>query len=136
MSDYAAPVREMMFVMRELAGLDEVSRLPGCEDATADTVEAILDEAARFAGEVLSPLNKSGDKEGVRWNDSNVTMPAGFADAYRQFATNGWNGIGCETEYGGQGMPKLLVAAVQEMWKASNMAFSLCPLLTTGRSRR
>jgi alkylation response protein AidB-like acyl-CoA dehydrogenase len=132
MSDYAAPVREMMFVMRELAGLDEVSRLPGCEDATADTVEAILDEAARFAGEVLSPLNKSGDKEGVRWNDSNVTMPAGFADAYRQFATNGWNGIGCETEYGGQGMPKLLVAAVQEMWKASNMAFSLCPLLTTG----
>ncbi len=132
MSDYAAPVREMMFVMRELAGLDEVSRLPGCEDATADTVEAILDEAARFAGEVLSPLNKSGDKEGVRWNDSNVTMPAGFADAYRQFAANGWNGIGCETEYGGQGMPKLLVAAVQEMWKASNMAFSLCPLLTTG----
>ena len=132
MSEYAAPVREMMFVMRELAGLDEISRLPGCEDATADTVEAILDEAARFAGEVLSPLNKSGDKEGVCWHDSNVTMPAGFADAYRQFAANGWNGIGCDTDYGGQGMPKLLVAAVQEMWKASNMAFSLCPLLTTG----
>ena len=132
MSEYAAPVREMMFVMRELAGLDEISRLPGCEDATADTVEAILDEAARFAGEVLSPLNKSGDKEGVCWHDSNVTMPAGFAEAYRQFAANGWNGIGCDTDYGGQGMPKLLVAAVQEMWKASNMAFSLCPLLTTG----
>jgi len=132
MSEYAAPVREMMFVMRELAGLDEISRLPGCEDATADTVEAILDEAAKFAGEVLSPLNKSGDTGGVRLHDANVTMPAGFADAYRQFAANGWNGIGCEAEYGGQGMPKLLVAAVQEMWKASNMAFSLCPLLTTG----
>ena len=132
MSHYAAPLRDMQFVLRELAGLEEVARLPGCEDAAPDTVDAILDEAARFAGEVLSPLNRSGDQEGVRLHDNVVTMPTGFAQAYQQFAANGWNGIGCEAEFGGQGMPKLVVAAVQEMWKSSNMAFSLCPLLTTG----
>ena len=132
MSHYAAPLRDMQFVLRELAGLEEVARLPGCEDAAPDTVDAILDEAARFAGEVLAPLNRSGDQEGVRLHDGVVTMPAGFAHAYEQFAANGWNGIGGEPDFGGQGMPKLVVAAVQEMWKSSNMAFSLCPLLTTG----
>ncbi|MGB7990977.1 MAG: acyl-CoA dehydrogenase family protein, partial [Candidatus Methylophosphatis roskildensis] len=132
MSPYAAPLSDMQFVLRELAGLEDVARLPGCEDAAPDTVEVILDEAARFAGEVLAPLNRSGDQEGVRFHDGVVTMASGFASAYRQFVANGWNGIGCEPDFGGQGMPRLVVAAVQEMWKSSNISFSLCPLLTTG----
>ncbi|CAG0928796.1 MAG: 3-methylmercaptopropionyl-CoA dehydrogenase [Rhodocyclaceae bacterium] len=132
MSTYSAPLRDMHFVLRELAGIAQVGQLPGYEEATPDTVDAILDEAAKFASGVLAPLNASGDQEGAVWRDSNVTMPAGFKEAYRQFIENGWNGIGAEPEYGGQGMPYTVVAAVNEMWKASNMAFSLCPLLTTG----
>ena len=132
MSTYSAPLRDMHFVLRELAGIEQVGKLPGYEEATPDTIDAILEEAGKFASGVLSPINTTGDHEGAQWKDSNVTMPQGFKEAYRQFVENGWNGIGCEPEYGGQGMPKVVVAAVQEMWKASNMAFSLCPLLTTG----
>ena len=132
MSDYQAPIKDMRFVMRELAGIEQVARLPGLEEATPDMVDAILEEAGKFAAGVLAPINASGDEQGARWNDGSVTTPAGFKDAYARFVENGWNGIGCETEHGGQGMPKLVVAAVQEMWKAANMAFSLCPLLTTG----
>ncbi len=132
MSSYSAPLRDMNFVLSELAGLDRVAQLPGCEEAAPDVVEAILAEAAKFAGEVLAPLNWSGDQEGASWDAGAVTMPRGFREAYAQFVANGWNGIGCDPEYGGQGMPKLVTAAVQEMWKSANMAFSLCPLLTGG----
>jgi alkylation response protein AidB-like acyl-CoA dehydrogenase len=129
---YAAPVKDMMFVLKELAGLEQVARLPGFEEATPDLVEAILDEAGKFAGGVLAPLNFSGDREGARWHDREVTMPAGFREAYAQFAESGWTALDCHPEYGGQGLPRLVSAAVREMWKAANMAFSLCPLLTNG----
>ena len=132
MSSYAAPLKDMHFVLRELAGLDRVAELPGFEDATPDLVEAILDEAGKFAGGVLAPINFSGDQEGASWADKTVTMPAGFKEAYRQFAEAGWNGLSCEPAFGGQGLPKLVSAAVQEMWKAANISFSLCPLLTLG----
>ncbi|MBL8485564.1 MAG: acyl-CoA dehydrogenase [Rhodocyclaceae bacterium] len=132
MSIYFAPYKDMLFVMRELAGLDKVSALPGFEDATPDTVEVILDEAGKFATEVLAPINASGDEEGARWADKAVTMPKGFKEAYQQFVEAGWNGVACNPEHGGQGLPKLVAAAVQETWKSSNMAFSLCPLLTLG----
>ncbi len=132
MSDYQAPLSDMRFVLRELAGMEQVAQLPGCEEATADVVEAILEESGKFARGVLAPLNASGDKQGAVWADGQVTMPAGFKEAYGQFVENGWNGIGSEPEFGGQGMPKVVVAAVQETWKSANMAFSLCPLLTTG----
>jgi alkylation response protein AidB-like acyl-CoA dehydrogenase len=132
MSTYSAPLRDMRFVLRELAGIEQVGKLPGYEEATPDTVDAILEEAAKLSSGVLAPLNVSGDQQGAVWRDGAVTMPKGFKEAYGQFVESGWNGIGCEPEYGGQGMPKVVVAAVQEMWKASNMAFSLCPLLTTG----
>lgn len=130
MSEYRAPLREMRFVLKELAGLDEVAGLPGCEEATADVVDAVLDEAARFAARVLSPLNASGDRQGARFHDGQVTMPAGFKDAYRLFCAGGWTTLGSAPEWGGQALPRLVEAPVSEMWKSANHAFSLCPLLT------
>jgi len=136
MSNYAAPLKDMHFVLRELAGLDRVAALPGFEEASFDVVYAILEEAGKFAAGVLAPINSSGDREGAQWADlgqeKRVTMPAGFGEAYRQFAEAGWNGLSCELDFGGQGLPKLVSAAVQEMWKAANISFSLCPLLTLG----
>ncbi|WP_300331325.1 acyl-CoA dehydrogenase [Accumulibacter sp.] len=132
MSEYYAPLRDMQFVLKELAGLDAVAQLPGCEEATPDLVDAVLEEAARFALEVLSPLNYPGDQEGATWHDKAVTMPAGFKEAYKLFVESGWAALASEPEWGGQGLPKVVAAAVGEMWKAANHAFSLCPLLTTG----
>ncbi len=132
MSEYSAPIRDMRFVMEELADLAAVQALPGCEDASSDIVEAILGEAAKFAGEVLSPLNRSGDVEGARWQDGQVFTASGWKEAYRQFADNGWTAISCDPEYGGQGLPKLVSAAVMEMWNSANMSFALCPMLTGG----
>jgi len=132
MSTYTAPIRDMRFVMRELAGLDRIAQLPGCEEADQDVVDAILDEANKFASNILAPLNASGDREGSHWKDGEVIVPKGFTEAYKQFAEGGWTALACEPEYGGQGLPKLVSTPVLEMWKASNMAFSLCPMLTTG----
>jgi alkylation response protein AidB-like acyl-CoA dehydrogenase len=132
MSEYSAPLKDIRFVMQELAGLEQVVALPGCEEATPDVVDAILEEAARFSSEVLSPLNRLGDTNGAKWKDKVVTTTPGFKEAYRQFVDNGWNGLGCDPEFGGQGLPRLLSTAVSEMWKASNHAFSLCPMLTQG----
>ncbi len=129
---YVAPVKDMMFVLKELAGLEQVAKLPGFEEAAPDVVEAILDEAGKFAGGVLAPLNFSGDQEGAKWHDKQVTMPAGFKEAYTQFAESGWTALDCHPEHGGQGLPRVVSAAVREMWKSANMAFSLCPLLTNG----
>jgi len=132
MSEYIAPIRDMRFVLKELAGVEQVAQLPGCEEATLDLVDAVLEEAARFAQEVLSPLNWPGDQEGARWHDKAVTMPAGFKEAYKLFADSGWTALASEPEWGGQGLPKVVAAAVGEMWKSANHSFSLCPLLTTG----
>ncbi|MCK2127026.1 acyl-CoA dehydrogenase [Thauera aromatica] len=132
MSNYSAPLRDMQFVMRDLAGLDEVTRLPGNEDVTPDLVAAILEEADKFAAGVLAPLNRSGDQHGARWHDGKVSTAPGWKEAYRQFAESGWTAIACDPQHGGQGLPKLVSTAVMEMWKSANMAFSLCPMLTTG----
>ena len=132
MSEYRAPIRDMQFVLKELAGLEELAKLPGCEEATPDVVDAVLEEAAKFAEEVLSPLNASGDKEGARFSEGKVTTPKGFKEAYRLFAESGWTALGSEPEWGGQGLPRLVATPVAEMWKSANHAFSLCPLLTGG----
>jgi alkylation response protein AidB-like acyl-CoA dehydrogenase len=132
MSEYIAPIRDMQFVLKELAGIEQVAQLPGCEEATPDLVDAVLEEAAKFAEGVLSPLNIPGDQEGAKWHDKAVTMPKGFKEAYQQFSENGWTALACEPEFGGQGLPKVVNACVTEMWKSANHAFSLCPLLTTG----
>src|SRR5688500_15611781 len=108
MSTYAAPLKDMRFVLNELAGLAEVAKLPGYEEATPDTVDAILEEAARFAAEVLDPLNRTGDVEGSKLADGSVRTPPGFRDAYRKFAQGGWNALPFGPEWGGQGLPKVV----------------------------
>src|SRR5437868_9171315 len=132
MSTYRAPLKDMRFVLSELAGLAELAKLPGYQDATPDTVDAILEEASKFASGVLDPINYSGDQEGSKWSDGSVRTPKGFKDAYKQFCDGGWNALPFEAEWGGQGLPRLVSTPVQEMWKSSNMSFSLCPLLTQG----
>ena len=132
MSAYTAPLKDMKFVLNELAGMAEVAKLPGCEDATPDTVDAILEEAAKFTTEVLDPLNWTGDQEGSQWKDGAVKTPKGFKEAYKQFVEGGWNGLPLDPEWGGQGLPKLVSTPVTEMVTSANMAFSLCPLLTQG----
>src|SRR4051794_39629880 len=108
MSTYRAPLQDMNFVLNELAGLSQIADLPGYEDAAPDTVAAILDEAAKFATDVLDPLNVTGDREGAQWQEGfKVKTPSGFADAYSRFVESGWNGLPVSTEFGGQGLPEL-----------------------------
>jgi alkylation response protein AidB-like acyl-CoA dehydrogenase len=132
MSSYTAPLKDMRFVLNELAGLGEVAKLPGFEDAAPETVDAILEEASKFASEVLDPLNYSGDQEGSVWNDGRVATPKGFKEAYRQYIEAGWPALPFGADHGGQGLPKLVATAVEEMLTSANMSFSLCPLLTQG----
>ena len=132
MSSYTAPIRDMQFVLQELAGFGEVTKLPGNEELSADLVAQILEENAKFAAEVLAPLNSPGDQEGSVFRDGEVRTPKGFKEAYRQFVDGGWNALQFPHEFGGQGLPKLVAAPVMEMWKSANLSFSLCPLLTGG----
>jgi len=132
MSAYTAPLKDMRFVLNELAGLNEVAKLPGYQDATPETVDAILEEASKFATEVLDPLNYSGDQEGSKWKDGAVTTPKGFKEAYKLFCDGGWSALSLDPEWGGQGLPKLLSTPVTEMITSANMSFSLCPMLTQG----
>ena len=132
MTTYIAPVREMLFTMNALAGLDEIAGLPGNEEISPDLVEAILDEAGKFATEVLAPINASGDRQGNTWRDGEVSTADGFKEAYTSFCETGWNGMPASTEFGGQGLPVTVSTAVLEMWKSANMSFSLCQMLTLG----
>ena len=132
MAEYVAPLKDMRFVLKHVVGLDQVNKLPGWEEVTDDVVDAILEEAARLANEVLSPLNATGDKAGAKWKDGEVTTPPGFRDAYLQYCSAGWNNILSPADYGGQGLPHLIATPVEEMWGAANLAFKLCPMLTQG----
>jgi 3-(methylthio)propanoyl-CoA dehydrogenase len=129
---YTAPVKDMLFVLKELAGMDTVAALPGFEDANLDTAQAVLDEAAKLCGEVLAPLNVEGDRAPSSWRDGEVTATAGFKGAFRQFVEGGWQGLQHPLEYGGQALPKLIATPCLEMLNAANLSFALCPLLTDG----
>jgi alkylation response protein AidB-like acyl-CoA dehydrogenase len=122
----------MQFVLHELAGLEQVSSLPGLTEATRDVVDAVLEEAGRFGSEVLAPVNQSGDVQGTRVEDGNVITAEGFAEAYRAFVAGGWPSLPFDPERGGQGLPILVSTAVSEIWLSANMAFSLCSMLTVG----
>ena len=132
MTEYKAPMRDMHFVLHELAGLAEIARLPGFEEINAELVDQILEESAKFASGVLSPLNKPADEEGSKWDHGKVTTPKGFKEAYRQFVEAGWNALQAPSEHGGQGLPKVVSTPVVEMWKSANLSFSLVTMLTAG----
>ena len=129
---YTAPLADMRFALREVAGLARVSALPGYEHATDDTIDAVLEEAAKLAGNGLAPLNRDGDKAGAKLENGVVRTAPGFAAIYKEFVAGGWNSLPFDPEFGGQGMPWLLAATVQEMWQAANMGFGLVLLLNQG----
>ncbi|OYD80380.1 acyl-CoA dehydrogenase [Azospirillum brasilense] len=132
MIPYTAPVDDLRFVLNEVVGLETVAALPNCDSAAPDLVDAVLEEAGKFASGVLAPLNRIGDKEGSVLENGVVRTPTGWKDAYSQFIESGWNSLPFEPEYGGQGLPWTVAFAVNEMWQAANLSFGLCPLLTQG----
>jgi hypothetical protein len=126
---YRAPDKDIAFAL-DVAGLARVLALPKYKDVDRETVAAVLDGAGRFAEGVLAPLNRSGDQEGALFENGRVFAAKGFADAYKQFAAGGWNGLTADPEYGGQGLPRALGLAAFECVHSANMSFGLCPLLT------
>src|SRR2546427_10316645 len=100
MSEYKAPLRDMQSVRRERGGLADIAKLPGCEEVTAELVDQILEESAKFASGVLSPLNKPADEEGSKWENGEVRTPKGFKEAYKQFVAGGWNAPQAPAENG------------------------------------
>ena len=129
---YTAPVKDIAFALNHIVGLADIAKLEGFEDASPDLIEAVLEESAKFTGDVLAPLNWIGDQQGCQCDDGVVTTPDGWKEAYSQFIENGWGSLSFSPEFGGQGMPLIVAAAVQEMWHSANMSFGLCPLLTQG----
>jgi alkylation response protein AidB-like acyl-CoA dehydrogenase len=130
---YQAPVRDQLFVLRDVLGIENYANLPGFADASLDVIEQILTEGAKFCEEVLAPVNRNGDKEGCVWSpDNTVKTPTGFKEAYRAMVEAGWPALGAEPAYGGQGLPRVLNLAYSEMSSGANMAFSMYPGLTHG----
>jgi alkylation response protein AidB-like acyl-CoA dehydrogenase len=130
---YKAPVDDALFLLNDVFHLDHYGNLPGFSDASPDVVEAVLREAAKFSEEVLTPLNRVGDKEGCkRAPDGSVATPKGFKDAYNKIVEGGWTGISVPSEFGGQGLPATLTEIVNEFFCSANMAFAMYPGLTQG----
>ncbi|MDE2400841.1 MAG: acyl-CoA dehydrogenase [Burkholderiales bacterium] len=129
---FRAPVKDQLFCMKELAGLDKIAQIPGFEEAGYETAQAVLEEAAKFNEAVVAPLNWSGDQDHGSWDDGVVRASAGFKEAYKALTEAGWHGLQQPTQYGGQGLPKTIGSACLEMTMAANLSFSLCSILTTG----
>src|SRR6476661_730904 len=133
MPSYRAPVDDVQFLLNDVFHIDRYANLPGFADASPDVVEAILGEAAKLTEQVLTPLNRVGDKEGCkRHSDGSVTTPAGFKDAFKQIVEGGWIGISAPAEFGGQGLPMIVTQVVNEFLCSANMAFAMYPGLTQG----
>ncbi|MBV2180480.1 MAG: acyl-CoA dehydrogenase [Castellaniella sp.] len=129
---YQVPTQDIRFILRELADLQGVLALPGFEEVSEDLVDAVLEENARFVEQEIAPLNRTGDTQPAQWRDGAVQTTPGFRAAFQAFVQGGWQGLAHETEFGGQGLPKLISAPATESINAGNLAFSLCPLLTDG----
>src|SRR5882724_10610865 len=127
---YRAPVAEIAFTLKHGAGLSRTLAQGG--ELTAEDVDAVLDEAGRFATDVLAPLNSVGDKFGTPFKDGAITMPHGWKEAYRGWSAAGWNAVSLPAAWGGQALPNALNAACIEMWNSSSMAFGIGPVLTMG----
>jgi len=134
MPEYQAPIRDMRFLLNEVFDAPsmwaETPRL--AEVVDPDTADAILEEAGKIASQVLAPINREGDEVGSKWNDGQVTAPPGFKEAYQTYCEGGWGALGGDPEFGGMGMPKMLVGQVEEMIQGSNVSFGLLPMLTAG----
>lgn len=129
---YTAPLKDMLFNIRYLAGIDQIAQLPGMEDAGLETAQAVLEEAAKFNETVLAPLNWVGDQNPTSWKDGVVTATPGFKEAFKAYTEAGWQGLQHPVAYGGQGLPKTIGSAVGEMQNSANMSFALLPLLSDG----
>ena len=132
MPTYQPPLQDIRFVLQDYLNLSGQTGLAGFAEATPDIVDAILEEGAKFAGEVLGPLNRTGDQEGCKFENGVVRTPPGFREAYKTYVENGWGGLSSDPDYGGQGLPRTLSMAVNEMCSAANMAFAMYPGLTHG----
>ncbi len=131
MPDFMLPLKDMNFALNHIGNLEQVSTLNGFEFADPDTVEAVLSEAGRFFAEVIAPLNHVGDKQGsVLLADGSIKTPDGFHEAYQKFVESGWGAAHVAEKWSGGGLPYSVGIVLQEMFKTSNMAFSLCPMLT------
>jgi len=129
---YRVPRAEIDFVLRNLADVESVLQLPGNEELSSDLLAAVLDENARLVEEVIAPLNRLGDQQGAQCNDGKVSTAPGFKAAFDAFTQGGWQGLLHDAEFGGQGLPAVIGAAVSENLNAANLAFALCPLLSDG----
>src|ERR671912_1568277 len=133
MSEYAAPLADMRFVLENVVDLPALAKLPSFEHADPELVYGALEEAGRFFAQQFAPLNRIGDEQHSRRNDDgSVTTPDGFKEAYRRYVDAGWGGVPFPADYGGGGFPWLVGLVIQEMITSANMGFSLCPLLTQG----
>jgi len=132
MTAYTAPQRDMRFVLHEFLDVEKLAELPGYEDATADTIDAIIEESAKLTEGLLFPLNQSGDQEGCVFENGVVRTPKGFKDAYDQFTEAGWSALSADPAYGGQGLPKAVRLLVDEMVCSANLSFGMYPGLTMG----
>ena len=130
---YQPPVRDHVFLLEDVLKIDQYAELPAFADASLDVVKAIIEEAGKFTGEVLAPLNSIGDKQGCTWKqDNTVTTPDGFKEAYKLLCEGGWTGLGSDPAYGGQGLPHVVNLSFSEMSSSANMAFSMYPGLAHG----
>ena len=133
MGQYTAPLRDMQFVMHELLKVEsELKAMPAHADLDAETINQVLEEAGKFCSEVVFPINQSGDIEGCTWNNGVVTTPAGFKQAYEQYVEAGWPSLGCDPEFGGQGLPLFVNNALFEMLNSANQAWTMYPGLSHG----
>ena len=135
MPTYNAPLRDMRFVYHALVDGDSLHELPGYEDATPETVDAVLEEAAKLCRDVLQPLNRSGDEEGCQYENGVVRTPKGFKEVYDTFVEGGWPSLAADPDYGGQGLPHLLNTLVEEMICSANLSLGVYPGLTHGAYR-
>jgi alkylation response protein AidB-like acyl-CoA dehydrogenase len=129
---YTAPIKDMLFDIQHLAGIEQIAQLPGFDEAGLETARAVLEECARFNQEVVAPLNVEGDRNPSSWKDGQVTTTPGFREAYLQYREGGWQGLQHPQDFGGQGLPKTIGAACGEILNSANLSFALCPMLTDG----